>query len=212
MASQLGAWSEEAFVTITKYAAGGGTDYDFKSITETMDFDIGDKGIEQFPTVGGGRIIKKVPQELSTITLELYPIGNDPAALTGLGQYFTGSTVDTTSPKVSSVSRLRGFFRIAVLWTEDTTPTNAAAQVAFSNKAYRFICAHAYFTGYKQEFKDGILKATAQFQFPSFNKNGIAMYQDQEGAGTLTTGAELATLNSYGSTNYPLDASAALTF
>ncbi len=103
-------------------------------------------------------------------------------------------------------------FRITIMWTDDTTATTGAGAVAINKYGYRFVVAHAYFTGYKLTWEDGVLKATAQFQFPSFNKNGIAMWRDEYCNASSATAGQIAALNVYNSTNYTLDSTQALSW
>lgn len=211
MPTQAGAWSEVALVTITRYVAAGGTDYEFAAIVEKPDIDIGDKDVESIPTIGGGRITKNKPQEDTTITLELYPLGNDPATSTGLSQYHSG-TIDATTPMLSAFSRTRDLFRVAIMWTEDTTATSAGSAVAVNKYGYRFVVAHAYLTSYKLTWEDGVLKATAQFKCPPFNKSGIALIRDEYCSASSATGGQIAALSTYNSTNYTLDSTTNFTW
>ena len=201
MATNQGAWSETAFVTITRYAAGGGTDVQFASLTETIDIDMGDKDIEQVPTLIGGRVVKKTPQDITTITFEGYPVdldsGSSPA--TGVSQLFQGgATWDTSEPLTNTSTIVRDLFRIAILWTDDTTATSAAGATASSTNAYRIVFAHAYCTSMKPSYTDGILKVTFTFKCPAFNKFGMSLIKEDSGDATA-----IATLNTYNSTNYP---------
>ena len=59
------AWMEECLIAISKI---GGSDLTFHALTETVDFDIGDKDIEGVPLVNGGRVTKWTPEADSTIT------------------------------------------------------------------------------------------------------------------------------------------------
>ena len=63
-------WTEKALVSI---AAQGGTDITFQSLTETIDIDPGEKDIEQIVLTSGGRLVKFVPEGLTTVTIEAYP-------------------------------------------------------------------------------------------------------------------------------------------
>ena len=65
------AWMETCLIGISKI---GGEEVQFASITETSDFDIGEKDIEGIPLANGGRVTKHVPEGDSTITFEAYPL------------------------------------------------------------------------------------------------------------------------------------------
>jgi len=64
-------WSERAKIAI---CVEGGSDVAFEADTETTDVDLGDKDIEAIATLKGGRLVKYIPQEITTITLEAYPL------------------------------------------------------------------------------------------------------------------------------------------
>ncbi len=65
------AWIETCLIGIAKI---GGEEVQFSSITETSDFDIGEKDIEGMALVNGGRVTKWSPEGDSTITFEAYPL------------------------------------------------------------------------------------------------------------------------------------------
>lgn len=198
MALGTGAWAETALVTITKYEAGGGTDVEFAALTETIDIDLGDKDIDQIVSVKGGRLVKKTPQDITTITFEGYPVDIDSAGGTGISQMFEGGTWDTTEPMVAESSINRDLFRVAIMWTDDTAVTSATSATTGTANAYRIVFAHAYMTSMKPSFTDGVLKFTFSFKCPAFNPSGIALIREDSGDAT-----PVLILNSYDSTNYP---------
>ena len=65
------AWMEECLIGISVI---GGEEVQFASLTETADFDIGDKDIEGLALVNGGRVTKHNPEGESSITFEAYPL------------------------------------------------------------------------------------------------------------------------------------------
>ena len=96
------AWMETCLVGISKI---GGEEVQFQSITETADFDIGEKDIEGLALVNGGRVTKWNPEGDSSITFEAYPME------AGAGEGFfdllhgdrtivTGTTTATTGDKL----------------------------------------------------------------------------------------------------------------
>lgn len=207
MALAAGAWSETALVTITKYAASGGTDVNFHAITETIDIDMGDKDIEQLVAVGGGRLIKKVPQEITTITFEGYPVDINSASGSGVSQMFEGGTWDTTQPLTADSSRLRDLFRVAILWTDDTSVTSATAATGSTTNSYRITFAHCWMTSMKPSFTDGVLKFTFSFKVAPFNRFGISQIHEES-----ADSASLPALNIYNQTNYDPNKTSAFTW
>lgn len=96
------AWMEECLIGISKI---GGEEVQFSSITETADFDIGEKDIEGLALTNGGRVTKWNPEGDSVITFEAYPLE------TGAGRGFfdllhdddvivTSTTDGTTASKL----------------------------------------------------------------------------------------------------------------
>lgn len=211
MALPAGAWSETALVAIAYYGNGAqsSNDMQFATVTETIDIDMGDKDIDQVASVAGGRLVKKVPQDITTITLEVYPLDIDAKGGTGASQMFhdLSSNWDASEPMDQNATRNRDLFRVAILWTDDTTATTGNGATAASKNAYRIIFAHCYCTGYKPAFTDGVLKVTLTFKVPAFNPNGIALIHEQSGDATA-----LPALSTYNSTNYNPNGVAAYTW
>ena len=195
-----GAWSETCLISITPK---GGTEVQLAAMTETVDIDLGDKDIEQVPTLIGGRVVKKVPQDITTITFEGYPIGIATTDNKGLSQFFhitNAATYDTTEPLAVNASLGRDLFRVTILWSE-VAPTTASGATTAAKAAYRFSVANAYMTSMKPSFTDGILKFTFSFKVPPFNKQGTAQIHEES---TETTTA-LPALSTYNATNFPED-------
>ena len=65
------AWMETCLIGISKIA---GEEVQFAGLTETSDFDIGEKDIEGLALTNGGRITKFNPEGESSITIEAYPL------------------------------------------------------------------------------------------------------------------------------------------
>jgi len=201
MASDLDTWSELALVGI---AAQNGCDVKFASLTETVDIDIGDKDFDVIATLSGGRLVKFNPQEPTTITLEAYPVDAATAAMpntatTGAGFFDLMNTWQIAQPMDIDVSRDRNKHRIALMWTDKSTETDAAAAiVAPTNNALRIVAADGYFTSVKPSFTDGVLKFTITYKVPPFDKDGTANVVIQSVSGTGT--ATLTALSSYTST------------
>ena len=193
-------WSETALVAI---AAQAGFDVKFASITETIDMDIGDKDIDVIATIAGGRLVKFNPQEPTTVTLEVYPVEAATSGLstatTGVGVWDLFNTFQTfVATNLISIpnDRNRKKYRIAILWTDSTSITDATAAVSSpANSALRFAAADGFFTSVKPSFTDGLLKFTVVFKVPPFDKNGGGNIVMQSINGTSTS--TLTALSSY---------------
>lgn len=186
-------WSETAYVAISKI---GGSDVEFCTITETVDLDIGDKDFDVMNTIKGGRLVKFNPQEPTTITLEAYPVeaGTD-SGVVGKGFHDLLNTSDGSQPLSINFDRTRTKIRCAVLWTNDTTVTNAAEATAEDSDALRIVLKNGYVTSTKPSFTDGVLKYTVAMKFPAFDKSGNpnGLIESADG----TTSSVLAALASY---------------
>lgn len=176
------AWMEEALVAI---AVQGGSDVQFGALTETIDMDLGEKDIEQIPLVNGGRVTRWIPESLSTVTFEAYPLeaGTD-AGTTGLGFFDLLHTQDTTVPIRVVNDRNRSKYRVLILWTNDSTATTAQSATAQNASGLRVGLSDGHFTAVKPSFTDGILKFTITYKCAAFDKSGAANVMIESAAGT----------------------------
>jgi len=181
------AWLETALVAIS---AQGGSNVQFASLTETIDIDTGEKQFDVITNVGGGRIAKWTPETETTITLEAYPLeaGTD-TGTTGKGFFDLLHSADTSQPVTISNTRTRSKYRIAILWTTDTSATDATAAISSPYLALRFVAADGYFVSVKPSFTDGILKFTIVYKVPPFDKSGNSNIKMESVDGTATLSA-----------------------
>ncbi len=188
------AWMETCLIAISIAA---GTDIQFASVTETVDFDIGEKDIEGMPLVNGGRMTKWTPEGDSSITFEAYPLqaGTDTGAV-GLGFYDLMHSVDASVPIRVTNDRDRDKYRVLVLWTNDPTPTTAQSITANTFSALRIGMADGHFTSVKPSFTDGVLKFTVTFKCAAFDKSGNGNVMMESCAGS-TAGDILPAVASY---------------
>ena len=188
------AWTETALVTIQ---LKGGTARQFEAITETIDISEPDYPGESVMSMAGGRIWKQSPQEDGEVTLEMYPIELDTASNNkGLFQQFAGGTWDTSEPLATDVSwaagiqRTRDRYIIAIMWTSDQSQTSAMAATTDTDKtALRFYAKECRITSHKADYTDKIVKVTATFKFPAFNKAGTTRSYQWESTDDTDTSA-----------------------
>jgi hypothetical protein len=190
-------WSETALIAIS---AQGGTDVKFACMTETVDIDIGDKDFDVISGLCGSRLIKFTPEDVTTVTLEAYPLQAGTqgftTATTGTGFFDLMHTIDAANPLVIPVDRTRTPYRIAIMWTDKTSETDATAQIVTpTNTCLRFVAAGGYFTSVKPSFTDKILKFTVNYKVPPFDSSGSANIKMESVAGATT--ATLTALASY---------------
>lgn len=192
------AWQEEALIS---FAAQSGTDIPFQGLTQSIDPDLGEKDIEGIPLVNGGRVTAFTPEGDSTVTLEAWPIeaGNEDisAATVGKGFHDLVQAEDTAQPLAITSTTSRSKYRLAILWTDDTSATNASSALsAAAKKGYRLVFANGFVTKATPSFIDGRLKFTITYKVAPFDKSGNAqvMIESTDGTATLTA------LQSYTST------------
>lgn len=203
-------WEETALVSIDLFP-GTVLTFQAHAMTETVDISEPDYPGESIMNVAGGRIWKQSGQEDGEITLELYPVrldiedaGTD--IFGGLFQFFASNqTIDISAPsqpistsvsKVAGVDYTRDRFRVAIMWTDDTNVSSAAAATSGSNKVgLRFVAMGCRMTSHKSDFTDGVLKVTATFKFPAMNKAGtVKMFRwDSTNAGSANPMTALPT-------------------
>ena len=187
-------WMEVCLIAIS---IAGGSDIQFAGLTETVDFDIGEKDIEGIPLVNGGRMTKWTPEGDSTITFEAYPLeaGTD-TGTTGKGFFDLMHTVDASVPIRITNDRNRDKYRVLVLWTNDPTPTTAQSVTANTYSAFRIGMADGHFTSAKPSFTDGELKFTVMYKVAAFDKAAAGNVMMESCAGT-TAGDILPAIASY---------------
>lgn len=197
------AWMETCLIAISKV---GGSDVQFASLTETVDFDIGEKDIEGLPLLNGGRLTKFTPEGDSSITFEAYPIQAGTSGGTeGTGFFDLMHTADTTTTdggiRVTN-DHMRDKYRVLVMWTNDPTVSAAEAVTTDTYSALRIGMAEGRFTSVKPSFTDGILKWTVTFKTAAFDKNADSNVMIESCAGTtsdvLPVVAAYTTSNKFG--------------
>lgn len=188
------AWMETCLVSISKIS---GTEMQAAALTETVDFDIGEKDIEGKPLVNGGRVTVWKPEGDSSITLEAYPLeaGTDTGS-TVKGFYDLMHTVDAAVPIRIINDRNRDKYRVLVLWTNDPTPTTAQSVTSNTYSALRIGMAEGHFTSVKPSFTDGELKWTVKYKCAAFDKAATGNVMIESCAGT-TAGDILPAIAAY---------------
>jgi len=176
------AWMEVCLIAISKI---DGSNLSGAALTETVDPDIGEKGIEGIPLLNGGRVTKFLPEGDSTITFEAYPLeaGTD-SGTTLKGFYDLMHSVDSAVPVRIINDRNRDKYRVLLLWTNDPTVTAAEEITTNTYSALRIGMADGYFTSVKPSFTDGTLKFTVTYKCAAFDKagNGNIMIESCAGA------------------------------
>ena len=177
----LDTFSEVALITICR---DGGTETTYAAYIESFKESGGAKDFESIPTVAGGRLKKFTPQEDFEVTIEGYglEVGTD-TGTSGLGWYDLLYTQDTSQPMSISVDRTRDNFRLAIMLTDDTSQTSAAATTITGKKAIRKTYSNGHFTNVESDFSDKVMKFSITFKCPPFDSAGAAnvVYESTDG-------------------------------
>ena len=183
-------WSEIGYVSITVLS---GSAVEFRTLTETVDIDIGDKDFDAIPLINGGRVVKFNPQEPTEITLEAYPVeAGTVSGAVGKGFFDLLNTQDASQPLSVNVDHTRTKYRMTLLWTDSTSVTTAETIVSGAKAGLRVMCADGYFTSAKPSFTDGILKWTVKYKVPAFDKSASANVKIESTDGTADLTAPAA--------------------
>lgn len=176
------AWMEKTIIALT---VAGGSDVTFGALTESVDFDGGDKGINGVPLVNGGRITKWDPQTDKEITLEAYPLyAGTTTGTTGKGFYDLMNTADTSLPVSITNDYTRQRLRASFLWTNDPNATSATGTTTANYQGIRLTFANAIVTSIKESFTDKVLKYTIKLKCPAFKKDATANFRMEHCEGT----------------------------
>jgi len=180
------AWMETCVVEVQRQ--GDTEKLSMAAITESVDFDTGDKDIEGIPITNGGRVTKWSPEGDSTLTFEAYPLqaGTIDGVTTGTGFSDLLHTQDTTVPIRILNTRNRDKLRVLALWTNDAAATTASSITLANKSALRIGIAEARCTSVKWSFTDDILKCTAIFKCAAFDKAGSGNVLVESAAGVAS--------------------------
>jgi len=184
-------WTEIAWVAI---ADEDGNQYQFGTITDTIDISWGARDIESIATISAGRVTKFIPEEVTELTLEIFPVGISSGAgaiPNGIHGWFMGLSPTDTSGVVNFT---RKKFRVAVLWTTGTGITDAAGLIPAVGTAdsLRFSFWNCYLTGATLDFTDDLLKANCTFKCPPYDRAAVGLIKGEE-----ADSGSLASLGSY---------------
>lgn len=179
-------WTEVAYVAISDE---DGNQYQFGVITDTVELGLGARDIEAIATVSAGRVVKKIPEEVTEISLEVFPVGmsSDDTPPNGMLSWYMG-LAPTASSGINQFSRKR--FRVTVLWS-DTTVTDAAGAIDSGN-SFRISFWNCFLTDMSLDFTDDILKSKVTFKCPPYNKSAEGTIKAEEADSAI-----LATLGAY---------------
>lgn len=186
-----GAFSEVCLVGVTKK---GGSEVQFASYIEldSISPKQGAKDISTANMASGARRVKRTPQADNEVTVKLYEIEIGAAA--SLQQLFNGNT-DATAPLASVNTHKWDLFRLAFLWTDDTTAATAGGTTASGSYALRDVFSDLRMTNCEVGVEDGTRIVNVTFKGPAFGTTGTGKYEVQSVKSSDIVG--LSTLGSY---------------
>jgi hypothetical protein len=182
-------------MAIDTTGTGALTFIDLEPIVTSIKWNPGSKKIEQAPTVAGGRIELRKPQEMYSLEFDAYWTGIDTADdAAGLGptQFFnTSASFDTSQSLKVAATRGQNKYVVCIMFTNDTTVAGAdEAITGTGSEAYRITVRQARMTEVTFDY-DEASKGTFKFEGTCFTKAGVANYIEES-----TTGATLAAITS----------------
>ncbi len=174
-------WTGVAYIAISDE---DGNEYQFGALTDTIEISWGSKDIEATATVSGGRVVTYSPEEVTEISMDIFPVGisSDGSVPNGIQGWFMGLD-PTASSGINQLKRKK--FRVAALWT-DTSPSDAAGDISSGN-SLRFSFWRAYLTSAEPDYSDDILKTSVTFKVPPYDKAGNGCIKSEEAEGTSLT-------------------------
>jgi len=154
------AWMENCIIGISVI---GSEEVQFSSITETADFDIGEKDIEGIALANGGRVTKWNPEGDSVITFEAYPMESGAGEgffdlLHGNETIMSGVTTATTANKLvdTSESFITQGIRVGDRIT-NVTDTTYAVVTAIDSATQLSVSADVFASGESYTIFRGVL-------------------------------------------------------
>jgi|3_EtaG_2_1085321.scaffolds.fasta_scaffold05201_5 hypothetical protein len=182
MAFQTEAWHDKAFVSVSPI---GGSEVEMRTKTTSFAASGGNFDIEGLDTFGG-KITSIGTKEDIDLSFDTIPV-----AVSDTDWIFSGATSSATSITSSTVTR----YRVAILWTNDTSITSGAEAVGTSSEAYRQIYAETYCVeGMESNFNAGEnLTGTLKFKLSTEDPDGGQNWKKE----SCDTTSALSALSAY---------------
>ncbi len=189
------AWQRQCLIEVTSSSSAI---VRLHALTETVDIDMGERDLDKIDLLNLGQIPKHGGIGITTITFEGYPqevATETTASGDGYFDIFAAAPISGTQPADEEITNTITRYRVAILWTEDTTPDDASDATATSKKAMRFVIAECFCTSCKTDFTDGIAKQTLVFKGVAFDKAASANIKMESNDSSASGG--IPTLGSY---------------
>lgn len=156
-------WQERALVTLREYNTA--VAIEFWGKTDDLKLSGGGRKISIKNLLNGGNLVKFDPQEIIEAVTQVYPLEVDEGLAISMGT--TNPTVQPLGTGVpNSLNRIN--FRLAIMWTDETTLTSAEAATTSTNKAFRFVLTNCYSRNPIPTFDDKELKHSLELEAAPF--------------------------------------------
>ena len=166
------------------------TSYDGAIDRKSLVIKQGDKDFDIIDLLNGATMEKPNSETTYEITFDAYFKNLATDSDTGILQLFhtTSANWNAGSDHLEITnSKNRDYFRIAILFVDDTTISDAAGAVPASTEALRFILSNARFVSVSDHsFSDDILKGTFKFKAAPYTKAGAGNFTIQSTNGEAT--------------------------
>ncbi len=165
------AWQRQALVEVTSDSTHI---VRLHAMTETIDIDMGERDLDKIDLINLGQIPKHGAIGITTVTIEGYPqeVATETTSTgDGFWDIFAAAPISGTQPADEDMTNTLTRYRVAILWTEDTSADDASDATSTSKKAMRFVIADCFCTSCKTTFTDGVLKQTIMFKGIGFDKS-----------------------------------------
>lgn len=179
-------YSEVALVSVS---ALDGSEREFYTLTESVDFKVGAKDVDFKPMLAGGRLDEYKPMEPTEVTMKIYP--TEIGGSNGVFDLYCANSSDTVQPLSFTVDRGRTKYRVVFLVTDGTSITSAVSAVDSSDAGARLTAKNGYLVeATPQEFTpDAGWSWNVRFKFPPFAKDGSSNITGESTDGTATMDA-----------------------
>ncbi len=210
-------WTETAFVEIADNSSSSNI-IQFGTITDTVDISIGARDVEAVAMVSAGRVTKFTPEDVTELTLELYPIGTSSVYATssegetgsnpnGVLSWYWGLSPNT---QVGTNAFGRKKFRVSLLWTDTITDLSGGVPAVSDSSStvgsyLRLGFWACYMTDAKLDFTDDILKQTVTFKCIPFDREAKARITTEEYYVDGTTTTEMPEMSTFDNGVAPTD-------
>jgi len=178
-------WTELALIEIQRQDDSSNA-YLFGSLTDTIDLDMGDKPIESTALLNGGRVVKYTPEEDTTVTMEIFPVGAKANQVnpSGLANWFYGD-VDGVSHGAGEGTyyinkNTRYKFRVCVMWTDQFPLPSSVSGTQVAGDYLRISFWGCYLTSCKLSYTDDILTGAINFICPPYTKQAAGVIAIEE--------------------------------